>query len=300
MGKKGKKAQAGKPKKLTPKDVAKRLDALVKKVEEELKDADLFAPLPPTEDCAICSVPLPRVVSEINYQACCGNEICSACTVENEVHLRKQNAKQNGKTVMRAVCAFCRAPARSGVEYVRQLEKRAFSTEDCKAMNQLGVAYFYGVSGVPKDELKGLHHWIKAAELGSEEAYNNIGECFTKGTIISKDFRKGALMEGAGAIRGLAAARHNVGCIEYNCIGNHEMGIRHWKVSAKAGFQHSLNCLREIYNVNGKKPGKEFISKGEIDDIYRLCHQAQEDVTSEARKKHRTEEDNRKYSPELH
>ena len=33
MGKKGKKAQAGKPKKLTPKDVGKRLDALVKKLE---------------------------------------------------------------------------------------------------------------------------------------------------------------------------------------------------------------------------------------------------------------------------
>ena len=44
MGKKGKKAQAGKPKKLTPKDVAKRLDTLVKKVEEELKVVDLFAP----------------------------------------------------------------------------------------------------------------------------------------------------------------------------------------------------------------------------------------------------------------
>ena len=67
MGKKGKKAQAGKPKKLTPKDVAKRLDTLVKKVEEELKGADLFAPLPPTEDCAICCVPLPQIVSEICY-----------------------------------------------------------------------------------------------------------------------------------------------------------------------------------------------------------------------------------------
>eukprot|EP00563_Minutocellus_polymorphus_P007163 CAMPEP_0181048480 /NCGR_PEP_ID=MMETSP1070-20121207/15459_1 /TAXON_ID=265543 /ORGANISM="Minutocellus polymorphus, Strain NH13" /LENGTH=59 /DNA_ID=CAMNT_0023127269 /DNA_START=201 /DNA_END=376 /DNA_ORIENTATION=- len=58
MGKKGKKAQAGKAKKLTPKDVGKRLDALVKKLEEELKGADLFAPLPPTEDCPICLVPL--------------------------------------------------------------------------------------------------------------------------------------------------------------------------------------------------------------------------------------------------
>ena len=37
MGKKGKKAQAGKPKKLTLKDVGKRLDVLVKKLGEELE-----------------------------------------------------------------------------------------------------------------------------------------------------------------------------------------------------------------------------------------------------------------------
>ena len=64
MGKKGKKTQAGKPKRLTPKDVGKRLDILVKKLEEELKGADLFAPLPPTEDCAICLVPLSRIESD--------------------------------------------------------------------------------------------------------------------------------------------------------------------------------------------------------------------------------------------
>ena len=40
MGKKGKKAQAGKPKKLTPKDAGKRLSVLVKKLDEELKGAD--------------------------------------------------------------------------------------------------------------------------------------------------------------------------------------------------------------------------------------------------------------------
>ena len=47
MGKKGKKAQAGKHKKLTPKDVGKRLDVLVRKLGEELEGADLFKPLPP-------------------------------------------------------------------------------------------------------------------------------------------------------------------------------------------------------------------------------------------------------------
>ena len=89
MGKKGKKAQAGKPKKLTPKDIGKRLDVLVKKVEVELEGADIFAPLPPTEDCAIYLVPLPRLNSELFYQACCGKEICAACYKENEASIKK-------------------------------------------------------------------------------------------------------------------------------------------------------------------------------------------------------------------
>ena len=84
MGKKGQKAQAGKPKKLTPKDIGKRLDALAKKLEEELKGADLFAPLPPTEDCPICLVPLSRREDRSFYWACCGNTICVACVEENK------------------------------------------------------------------------------------------------------------------------------------------------------------------------------------------------------------------------
>ena len=62
MGEKDKKTQARKSTKLTRK-VKGELDALVKKLEREweLKGADLFAPLPSTEDCAICFVPLSRL-----------------------------------------------------------------------------------------------------------------------------------------------------------------------------------------------------------------------------------------------
>ena len=57
MGKKSKRNE----KLITKKALMKRLDALVKKLEEELKGADLFAPLPPTEDCLICCVPLSKL-----------------------------------------------------------------------------------------------------------------------------------------------------------------------------------------------------------------------------------------------
>ena len=94
------------------------------------------------------------------------------------------------------------------------------------------------------------------------------------------------------ALRGHIQARHKIGCIEYD-LGNHELGIRHWKISANAGYQDSLNRLRDIFNANGKLRGEEFISKEDLDTLYRKCHEVQEEVKSEEREKYLTEEDKR-------
>ena len=106
MGKKGKKTQAGKPKKLTPKDVGKRLDGLVKKLEEELKGADLFASLLPTEVCAICLVPLSPIKCDAVYKACCGKEICKACFEENKASIKKQNEEKSAGMKLAFTCPF--------------------------------------------------------------------------------------------------------------------------------------------------------------------------------------------------
>ena len=88
-----------------------------------------------------------------------------------------------------------------------------------------------------------------------------------------------------GALRGEIVSRHNTGNSEYN-LGNHESGIRHWKIAAEAGYQNSLDNLKKIYNANGKYPGKEFISKEEMDTIYRSGHGAQMEIKTEEREKH--------------
>jgi len=93
-----------------------------------------------------------------------------------------------------------------------------------------------------------------------------------------------------GALRGEIVARYNIGRSEYHTFGNHEIGIRHWKIAAEAGHQDSLNNLRDIYNADGKVPGREFITKEYLDFAYRACHEAQMEVTSEEREKHRSEE----------
>ena len=286
MGKKGKKAQAGKPKKLTSKDVGKRLNALAKNLEEELEGADLFAPLPPTEDCAICLVPLSRLNSEVLYKACCGKEICLACYMENEASIKKQNEEENGGKKVVFTCAFCREPepARDdgGREYLHQIQSRCLKNDPI-AFAHMGEIYQGGARETPKDNLKALDCWIKAVELGSPHACTYIGINYDEGNGVAVDKKRAALFARTGALRGEIVARHNIGISEYKSA-NHEIGIRHWKISAEAGHQPSLDVLRDIYN--DKEPGNEFISKEYLDSAYRSGHEAQMEIKSEEREKH--------------
>jgi len=288
MGKKGKKAQAGKPKKLTPKDIRKRLDVLVKKLEEELKGVDLFAPLPPAEDCAICLVPLPRKqIRETWYKACCGNIICKACYIENKASINKQNEEKTGKKVP-LTCPFCREPEPTSKDgELARLQARCLQG-DHNACFIMGDLYRKGQFGIPKDDLKALDCHIRAIELGSSEACLAIANRCDKGDGVAVDKERVALFERIGALRGDICARNNAGCSEYYDLGNHEIGIRHWKIAAEGGHQGSFNALRNIYNANCKRPGKEFITKEYLDFAYRACHRAQMEVKSEEREKHWT------------
>ena len=282
MGKKGKKAQAGKPKKLTPKDVGKRLDVLAKNLEEELKGADLFKPVPPFEDCAICLVRLPLVKHDAMYKVCCGNIVCKACHIENEASINKQNEEKNTSKKLALTCPFCRKPASSsGDEEFARLQARCLQN-DHNALGIMGNAYHTG-GGVAQDDLKALDYFIRAAEVGSPGACTSIGTFYDVGNGVAVDKRRAALFERVGALRGSAIARHNIGLSEY-LSGNHEIAIRHWKIAAEAGDQMSIDALKNIYD--GKMPGKEFISKEEMDTVYRSGHEAQMEVQTEDRKKH--------------
>ena len=286
MGKKGKKAQAGKPKKLTPKDVGKRLDVLERKLEEELEGADLFAPLPPTEDCAICLVPLSRMAANSGYWACCGNMICIGCARENEASIEKQNEEKNAGKKLAFTCPFCREQMPTdSMEYLPRLQARCL-LNDHVALTAMGDRYWKGEYDEPKDDLKALDCWIQAVELGSAHACAVIGYRYNEGDGLSVNKERAALFLRIGALRGDVAARHGIGWYEYNDLGNHEIGIRHWKIAAEAGFQPSLDTLKKIYNADGKEPGKEFISKDYLESIYRAGHGAQIEVKSEEREKH--------------
>ena len=288
MGKKGKKAQAGKPKKLTPKDIRKRLDALVVQLEKELDGADLFAPLPPTEDCPICLVPLSRMATQVDYRVCCGKTMCEGCVGESKKFIDNQTEQ---------VCPFCReVEPQSGDECVQRLKTRA-EKGDSLAWFFLGAYYDSGgtpsntTSGlacekvIKKDILRGIDCWIRATELGDARACGCISESYEIGNGVSADEDRALFFMQVGTLRGDILSRHFLGSMEYDS-GNHEVGIRHWKIAAKGGMQLSLNKLKSIFNADGKKPGHEFISKEDLDKIYRAGHEAQREVKSEEREKH--------------
>ena len=111
-------------------------------------------------------------------------------------------------------------------------------------------------------------------------------------TAINKwtktDSEKATLFRLAAAVRGSVEARHECGVVECG-RGNIAIAIRHWEVAAKAGMQPSLDALKSIYN--GNRRGKEFISNGDMESLYRSCHKAQIEVWSEEREKHRKGED---------
>jgi TPR repeat protein len=148
----------------------------------------------------------------------------------------------------------------------------------------MGERYKTGKCNTAKDDLRALDCWIRAVELGSPAACTGIGQHFYESRVAA-DKERAALFERIGALRGDIIARYNIGCTEYNA-GNHEIGIRHWKIAAEAGLQESLNALRNIYNANGKEPGKEFITSEYMDFAERACHEAQMEVKSEEREKH--------------
>ena len=285
MGKKGKKAQAGKPKKLTPKGVGKRLDVLAKNLEKELKGADLFAPLPLTEDCVVCFVPLPYVKTGTHFYTCCGNTICVACVNENKESIKKQNEEKNSGKKLALTCPFCRETKPADVpESLRRLQARCLKN-DHRALTSMGDVYHNGQFGTAKDDLKALDCYIQAVELGSDLGCIKIGLSYRKGNGVSVNKERATLFDRIGALRGDIVARHNIGNLEFKS-DNLEVAIRHWKIAAEAGMQASIDMLKKIYNVNVKIPGKQVISKECMNSLYRVCHDAQEEVKSEEREKH--------------
>ena len=208
-----------------------------KKRATELHDEKLFKQPLPNEDCPICMLPLPTLLSGHSYKSCCGKIICSGC-----IHA------VNKRDLVEQKCPFCRTPApHSDEEMIERLKKRT-EADDAEAKCSLGLYYTNGQYGLPQNRVKALELWNRAAELGVAEAYYNLGIAYKHGDGVERDEKKANHYYELAAMGGDVDARYNLGCLEGN-TGNYDRALKHWMISAGGGMKESLSAIQEIFKI---------------------------------------------------
>jgi len=227
-------------------------------------DEDLFKEPPPREDeCPICFLAQPFNEGETTYFSCCGKVICDGC-----VHAA-EHADDRG------LCPFCRAlPPTSNGEIIERIKERVAAC-DAVAIYTLGCDYAHGRYGLRQNTAKAMKLWLRAGELGCLEAYCNIGYAYNNGDGVERDANKAKYYWELAAMRGDARARHNLGLSE-QIAGNTSRAMKHWMISAAAGWDDSLKEIREGYL-------KGYVTKDNFEDALRSHKDAKDEIKSDQR-----------------
>jgi TPR repeat protein len=230
----------------------------------ELHDIELFKQPPPREDCPICMLPLPLLITGFRYKVCCGKVICSGCI--HAVFLR-----DNGV----GLCPFCRTPSPdSEEENIKRIKKRV-EAGDAEAIFGLGCYYLTGEFGLPQDHGKALELWQQAGELGNAKAYYNVGNAYHTGEGVERDNKKADHYYELAAMGGDVAARHSLGNSEFR-VGNWDRALKHYMVSAGDGYNGSVKNIQDLY-----KHGRA--TKEDYSNALRAYQKYLDDIKSEQR-----------------
>ncbi|EJK58558.1 hypothetical protein THAOC_21306, partial [Thalassiosira oceanica] len=100
--------------------------------------------------------------------------------------------------------------------------------------------------GLTKDAPRAIELLTEAAELGSADAHYNLGIRYYKGDDVEEDKPRGIRHWQQAAMKGHAYSRHALGLVESD-RENYEIAVQHWMISAKMGFEQSLNEIREMF-----------------------------------------------------
>ncbi|EJK44099.1 hypothetical protein THAOC_37392, partial [Thalassiosira oceanica] len=203
----------------------------------ELKDEQLYSQgheRPEGDFCTICTLPIPVPMDEhATLNLCCMKQICNGCNVA---------AQKRGMHD----CPFCRTPLpKNDADTLAMIQARV-AKKDPAAIYFLGNDYSDGKCGLQKDMQKAVELWTEAAELGSIKALHNLGLAHVTGRGAKQDKAKGINFWSKAAMQGDAFARHNLGFYERK-EGNHERAVRHYLISAKMGYEHSLESIKETF-----------------------------------------------------
>ena len=201
------------------------------------KDNALFKQPPLGEDCPICFLTLPSLMTGRKYETCCGKIICSGCI--HAVNKMKGDAK----------CPFCRVPSPKLDEERVEGNNKRVEMGDAEAIYNLGWCYAEGIHGMTQDRAKALELYHRAGELGNASAYYNIGCAYDSGNGAERDEKKAKHFYELAALGGHVKAGNNLGIYEERA-GNMSIALKHYMIAAGCGHDKSLKEIREFY-VNG-------------------------------------------------
>ncbi|EJK68217.1 hypothetical protein THAOC_10625, partial [Thalassiosira oceanica] len=189
---------------------------------------------PEGDRCPICfdliELPMEKY-SEMNV--CCMKRVCDGCIFA---------ARQRG---LRG-CEFCRTPLpHDDASGLAMVQKRV-SKGDAEAINHLGEQYYYGELGLTKDVPRAVELWTEAAELGSLDAHYQLSVVYYYGRGVEEDKPRGIRHWQQAAAKGEVESRHSLGVVEYD-NGNYELAVQHYMISAKMGYEKSLNSIKDMF-----------------------------------------------------
>ncbi|EJK74250.1 hypothetical protein THAOC_04084 [Thalassiosira oceanica] len=167
-------------------------------------------------------------------KACCMKRVCDGCDLA---------AAQRG---MYDTCPFCRTAIPADDASMLAMIQKRVGKGDAVAIKVLGEQYYYGRLEVAKDVPRAVELWTEAAELGSLDAHYELGHRYYDGDGVEEDKPRGIRHWQQAAMNGHVLSRNNLGEAEH-INGNYQLSVQHWMVSAKMGYQTSLNYIKDMF-----------------------------------------------------
>ena len=144
------------------------------------------------------------------------------------------------------ICPFCRTSSSGTAKELRKELENLVKKNDAIAIFNLGCGYNRGKYGCPQNRAKALELWHQAGELGSTEAYCNVGNCYDNGRGVERDEKKALHYWELAAKGGNLKARCNLGAEEAT-LGNMDRALKHFLISTRGGLSDSLEAIKEMF-----------------------------------------------------
>ena len=113
---------------------------------------------------------------------------------------------------------------------------------DAISMCLLATGYHSGLGGLQQNHAKTMELLAQAADLGYCKAHCSLADIYYE----MGDLKKAKFHYDAAAMLGHEVARKNLGCFE-KTLGNMELAIKHWIVSASAGHYQAMGHLKTCF-----------------------------------------------------